>query len=63
MELNELEKLLDRKFDEKLKPIYDRLDGIDGHLDVIESRFDKLESMIVNLAINASKDNVKTLAG
>ena len=41
-----LETVLDRKFEENLKPIHDRLDGIDERLDGIDERLDKVEERL-----------------
>lgn len=62
MELIEFEKLLDRKLEEKFKPIYDRLDSMDKRFDSMDKRFDKLETMIINLAIHIPKDNINSLS-
>ncbi|MGL5438343.1 MAG: hypothetical protein ACRDAW_02465 [Metamycoplasmataceae bacterium] len=36
-----IDKKLDQKFDEKLSPIYQRLDKIDERLDKVEEKYDK----------------------
>ncbi len=41
-----LETVLDRKFEENLKPIHDRLDGIDERLDKVEERLDEIDERL-----------------
>lgn len=41
-----LETVLDRKFEENLKPIHDRLDGIDERLDKVEERLDGIDERL-----------------
>lgn len=50
MQLSELiDAKLDAKFDEKLTPIYNRLDNIDRRLDKVEQRLDKVEQRLDNV--------------
>ena len=46
-----LEEKLDQKFDQKLKPIYDRLDGIDGRLDGIDDRLDSMDARLTKVEL------------
>lgn len=49
MELKDISDLLDRKFDEKLKPIHEHLIKIDNRLDGMDKRFNRLEKNIDTL--------------
>ena len=64
MESNELlqaiSEMMDKKLDDKLKPINDRLDKMDNRLDKMDNRLDKMESNISALKVSqrAIKDKV-----
>lgn len=56
-----LETVLDRKFEENLKPIHDRLDGIDERLDTVEERLDGMDTRLRKVEIQMEHEVVPRL--
>ena len=56
-----LETVLDRKFEENLKPIHDRLDGIDERLDKVEERLDGMDTRLRKVEIQMEHEVVPRL--
>lgn len=56
-----LETVLDRKFEENLKPIHDRLDGIDERLDKVEERLDGIDERLRKVEIQMEHEVVPRL--
>lgn len=56
-----LETVLDRKFEENLKPIHDRLDGIDERLDKVEERLDGIDTRLRKVEIQMEHEVVPRL--
>lgn len=56
-----LETVLDRKFEENLKPIHDRLDGIDDRLDKVEERLDGMDTRLRKVEIQMEHEVVPRL--
>ena len=56
-----LETVLDRKFEENLKPIHDRLDGIDERLDKVEDRLDGMDTRLRKVEIQMEHEVVPRL--
>ena len=57
MELR-LEQKLEKMLDEKLKPVYERLDRLEARMDAIEARMDRLEARMD--AIESRMDRLET---
>lgn len=56
-----LETILDRKFEENLKPIHERLDGIDERLDKVEERLDGMDTRLRKVEIQMEHEVVPRL--
>ncbi len=56
-----LSDLMDKKFDEKLKPINERLDRMDERLDKVEERLDKMDERLDQMQddISELKEDMK----
>ncbi len=50
--LQAISDMLDKKLDERLKPINDRLDKIDSRLDVIEVKQNKMSDQLTELQLS-----------
>ena len=53
-DLNAISQLMNKKLDEQLKPINDRLDKMDTRFDIIEHKQDRTEKKVDNLRLDVA---------